>query len=486
MAAAPRAAAARPTAYDAAAMGGLKRALPDVLAGALLAAALLILVGHVYPNFDYLYALVWGREILDGNAPEYLSPYAPAAHPLLNAVAAGASLLDTPAAVDVMRLSGPLSYGALCVGVFRLGQALHSWPVGLVAAVLTATREPVIVAAARSYIDVPTTALIVWAAVLEARRPRRGAPVAVLLMLAGLLRPETWAMAGVYLLWVAPKRDWRGRVSLAAITAAGPVVWLLSDFAASGDPLFRFRGLRVTVPETLLGYPAPTTRTGLEAVPDAMARNFGNFMQPVPLALAVGGFLLGLVWLRRRMPLPTAIAALNSGAFIALAITGIVLEQRYLFPTAAMLTLFAGLFVAGWLPLAAGPLRRGWAVAGLVGVAALLAFVPADAGRLDDARAMLADRERSDRDLRALIERPEAARLIRGAHVVHLQSPVPLPFVAVWTGRPFTAISVGPPSSAPPSVYVAPRDPALGGPQVPPGYRLVAGNGSWLLSEQLP
>jgi hypothetical protein len=35
-------------------------------------------------------------------------------------------------------------------------------------------------------------AFVVWAAVLEARRPRRGTAVLVLLGLAGLLRPEAW------------------------------------------------------------------------------------------------------------------------------------------------------------------------------------------------------------------------------------------------------------------------------------------------------
>ena len=53
----------------------------------------------------------------------------------------------------------------------------------------------------RGYVDLPTIALVVWAAVLEARSPRRGAPVMVLLVLAGLLRPEIWLFAAVYWLW---------------------------------------------------------------------------------------------------------------------------------------------------------------------------------------------------------------------------------------------------------------------------------------------
>ena len=64
-------------------------------------------------------------------------------------------------------------------------------------------------------------ALVVWAAVLEAERPRRGVPVLVTLALAGLLRPEAWVLAGMYWLWVAWKASWRQRVGYAALAAIG-------------------------------------------------------------------------------------------------------------------------------------------------------------------------------------------------------------------------------------------------------------------------
>ena len=45
-------------------------------------------------------------------------------------------------------------------------------------------------------------AIVVWAAVLEAARPRRGVPVLMLLALAGMLRPEAWVLSGLYWLWL--------------------------------------------------------------------------------------------------------------------------------------------------------------------------------------------------------------------------------------------------------------------------------------------
>ena len=46
--------------------------------------------------------------------------------------------------------------------------------------------------------DIPFIALVLWAVVLEARKPRRGPAVLVLLSVAGLLRPEAWLVSLAY------------------------------------------------------------------------------------------------------------------------------------------------------------------------------------------------------------------------------------------------------------------------------------------------
>jgi hypothetical protein len=199
-----------------------------------------------------------GGDLVHARAPDYYGPDAPAAHPLVNAIAALVHPLGESAAVEFFRLSGPLAFGALCVGLFRLGEALYAWPVGLVAAAVMATRVPTLIAGARSYVDLPTTALIVWAAVLEARRPRRGAPVLVLLALAGLPRPEAWLFSGAYLVWVLAERGRPDRARLVALAASGPALWLLSTLVVTGSLFGPSHGVKLTIPETLLRYPNPS------------------------------------------------------------------------------------------------------------------------------------------------------------------------------------------------------------------------------------
>ena len=67
------------------------------------------------------------------------------------------------------------------------------------------------------YQDTAFAVLILGAVLLEARRPRRGAPVLVLLVLAGLMRPEAWVLGGLYVLWMWPARRTAGALALAAV-----------------------------------------------------------------------------------------------------------------------------------------------------------------------------------------------------------------------------------------------------------------------------
>src|SRR3954451_13896118 len=172
-------------------MGLVRRALPDVVASALVAVAVFAAFGHAFLNYDTFYSLLWGKELIHGQLPQYQVPVAPTPHPLATLVGAVVSPLGD-SAEDVMLALVLLAVGALVVGVFRLGQVSYAWPVGLLAALIVVTRQPILNFGIRGYVDLPTIALIVWAAVLEARRKRRGVPVLVLLALAGLLRPEAW------------------------------------------------------------------------------------------------------------------------------------------------------------------------------------------------------------------------------------------------------------------------------------------------------
>ena len=91
---------------------------------------------------------------------------------------------------------------ALIIAGFRFAAALFGEPVGWICALLLLSRLDYGFLAARGFIDVPFLALVVWAAALEAERPRRGGAVWVLLAAAGLLRPEAWLLSGAYALYL--------------------------------------------------------------------------------------------------------------------------------------------------------------------------------------------------------------------------------------------------------------------------------------------
>ncbi len=61
--------------------------------------------------------------------------------------------------------------GALVVGVYRLGERLFGRAVAVLAALIVATRVPFLNYGIRGYVDLVEIALVVWAAVLEARAP---------------------------------------------------------------------------------------------------------------------------------------------------------------------------------------------------------------------------------------------------------------------------------------------------------------------------
>lgn len=456
----------------------LRRGAIDVAAAIGVAVALLLVAGHVYPNYDAFFALIWGGDLAASRAPDYYAPGAPAPHPLLNALAALTDPLGKDAAVEIFRALGPLSVGALCVGLFRLGEAVWDWRVGVIGAVVLSTREPTLIAGARSYIDPATAALIVWAAVLEARRPRRGAPVLVLLALAGLLRPEVWLFSLLYLGWMLRDRGRPDRVRLVLLAASGPVLWVAHTLLITETLLGPTHGAGLTLGSA----PTQYGPTGLAAVPESFVRSVGNFMSPIPLLLAAAGLVAAYVHRQREALLPFAIVAANAAAFVIIGLGGLPPVQRYLFPTAAMLSLFAGAAVVEGLRLAS---RRRVVVAAAVAV--LAAAVVWDARRVDAARDLLTSEQAVQADLDALVHDPTASAILRRAPVVRLQNPRTLPLLAYWTDRPPQDFPTGAPASG---AFLAARTPAaerylhgrVGGLPAPPPGAAVA-NASWSLHE---
>ncbi len=473
-----------------------RRAWPDALAALIVAAAVFAFFGHAFLNYDSFYALVWGDDLAHGRTPQYDTPVAPTPHPLATLVGLALSPLGATAAETIFLVIVLLAIGALVVGVFRLGQELFSTPVGVLAALIVATRVPLLNFGIRGYVDLPTIALVVWAAVLEARSPRRGAPVMLLLALAGLLRPEMWLFAAVYWLWCFPARDWNGRLRLAGIAALGPVVWMLSDWAVTGDPLWSLNGTTDLAAE--LG-----RKTGLGAVPETMPRRLGEIVRLEYLIAAVLGLAAGLASakLRPRTLLPLAIAVLNGVAFVVFGIAGLSLLGRYLFLASTMLALFAALAALGWTALPKKTrYRRRWAAAGVLMIVAFLVLTPWQADRLIDLRSDIADRDRVAADLHQIADQPAVARAAKACSPLYVPNHRPVPDLALWTDTRPKDIPALPVDPSPDGIYIGPatreseelsvldpRDPKPLGARVPPPgegppnwERELGRNGSWV------
>lgn len=461
-------------------MRRLVRLLPALATAGAVAVALAVAFGAPsLVNYDTLYGLLWGRELAESGNPDLEVALAPTQHPLLTAGGVAMAPLTSRgeplfgAGDAALVIAGALAWlGLVAWLAFALGRAWFGAGAGVVAAALIVTREPVLSYGLRAYVDLPYIALVLGALLAETRRAQAGAPVLALLALAGLLRPEAWLFSAVYLGWLswsarrqrtafagarrapAPRaagevgRAWAG---LAALAAAGPVLWVLSDLALTGDPLHSLTDTRAGAEE--LG-----RITGLANVPETLPRRLGEILRPDGLVAAAGGGLLALSRLRSRTTLLGAAAgALAVAAFVALAAAGLSILTRYLLLPAAILAVFAGAGVLGWRALRPDdPWRRPWmAFAALVAIL-FVVFLPSQVDRLHDLRAALQRQEAIVADLEPLV----TART--GCGPIAVPNRRPVPHLALWTGAPAGSFVVARDEPVPPEgIYLRPASPAV-------------------------
>ena len=185
---------------------GTKRALIPLAWVGGTAGVLLLLFPVGFPNYDTIYALVWGREIAHGMSPDYSSALPPTPHPLADLL----GVVTTPlgdGAITVTMVIAYLSLGLVAYLVYRLGALWFDRPIGVVAALIVLTRAPYLSNGLRAYVDLPYIALCLGALAIErpqtsgrrrparARRVRAGQPV--LGRLASKVRaPRQRAMKG--------------------------------------------------------------------------------------------------------------------------------------------------------------------------------------------------------------------------------------------------------------------------------------------------
>jgi hypothetical protein len=483
----------------------LRRRLGAPLAIAAGAAVLRLIAGVGFVNYDTLYALAWGGQLARGQTPAYDVPIAPTPHPLLEALGAVLSPLGPRAVEDATIALGFLALSACGWVIYRLGSVWFGRAAGALAALIFLTRVPVLSYGVRAYVDLPYLLLVLGALLVESRsrvtrgRPA-GAPALALLALAGLLRPEAWAFSGLYWLYLiglVPRlspggasgwRPPRARGELAALTllaAAAPIVWMLSDLLVTGDALWSLSNTRHTA--STLG-----RVTGIANVPQYIPRRIGEILRPPVLAGAALGGVLGLLWLRRPALLGAAAGVLAVVVFAAFAALGLPINTRYAFLASAILCVFCGAGVFGWLRLRHDDRRRRWWTAAAALVAAgLLAYAPAQYRSAHRELGKLQRQQRIEGDLLALAEKRSVVNLRCGPVGVPNHAPIPLlalylrtsprNIVSLQVGNITSGVYLDPASAGVERDYVLdPKDPVKAV-SVPPGFTAVAANRSWLV-----
>jgi hypothetical protein len=475
-----------------------------VLAGA---AVLRLLAGVGFANYDTLYALAWGGQLSRGGTPAYDVAIAPTPHPLVELLGLVFVPLGARTAIDVAVALGFISLSACTYLVYRLGRVWIGRATGALAALIFVTRVPVLSYGVRAYVDLPYLALLLGALLAESSRRARdgrasGTPALALLALAGLLRPEAWAFSGLYWLYLAdlvPARmrvaGWRsqnpGRGALARVTllaAAAPLVWIVSDLAITGDPLWSLTNTRHTA--STLG-----RVKGIGNVPEYIPRRIGEILRPPVLVAAAVGGVLSLLWLRSRVLVGAVAGVIAVVVFAAFAALGLPINTRYAFPAATILCVFAGAGVFGWLalPLHSQWRRVRWMAIGGVLLVALIAYVPSQYRSAHHELTNLERQARIEGDLVALV-RAHAITLRCGPVGVPNHAPIPLLALYLKTSpanvtngqvsRLTHGVYVDPASRTVEERYVLdPRDPHVPV-SVPPGFGATHSNRSWLVFER--
>lgn len=342
-------------------------------------------------NYDSVLDLVWAREILDGGKPGFEAYAASTPHPLWVALGVPVVAVLGDQGDRALVLLSSLSLAVLAAGVVRLGRiagealapperAVRTGrATGAVAGVLLLSSFAFGLLAAKGYLDVPFLALVAWAAAWALRHRRAWKGPALLLLLAGLLRPEAWILAGAYWLWCTVPGPWsasapgapaerpaasgpspRGRpltgrgIHLVLVLAA-PLLWIAMDLWATGDPfhsltatsqladdLGRDRGIakapRLLVSQLVDQSRPPVFVAGLAGLAVLLlAPRLGLRVPPRPVRIVLGTLLLaGVV------------------TFLGAGVGGLSLIPRYLSVPVVALTVLAAVAATGWVALPDG------------------------------------------------------------------------------------------------------------------------------------
>jgi hypothetical protein len=478
---------------------------------AAIAALLLVVFPIGFPNYDTIYALVWGRELAHGVSPDYGAALPPTPHPLADLL----GVVTTPlggGAIDVTMVIAYVSLGLVGYLVYRLGSLWFDRPIGALAAIFVLTRAPYLSNGLRAYVDLPYIALVLGALLIETKRPKAGWPVLALLIPAGLLRPEAWLFSLAYLAYLLiegmgmslERADTQKRglirprfvrardipipstATLVALALAAPILWALFDWITAGSPTYSFTGTQETV-ETL------ARKTGPVDLVLYGPRALGEVMQWPGMIGALGGVVLGFAFLRRRSALGIAAGVLALGAFALLAGAGLAIIARYTMLAGAVLAIFVALALLGWRLLDRGhPWRTPWQIFAAVVALMFVVWAPNQYDLLSQVNTDLTNQGQIESDLGDLAESDGFEPLCLPISVPNHRAVPRLAFdLEVRPSRIVSSSEQRQPRRGyflkPASPFVIhnfildPNDPSRFTSRLPPEFHRVASNDSWLL-----
>lgn len=211
------------------------RALPLFGLGAItvvsLAVAALTLLGPTTPTYDPYAWLIWGREVLHLDLDTNFGPSWKPLPVIFTTVFAIVPSWAPDLWVTVAR-AGAIASVLLAVRLtWRLGGGLAG---GLVAAACLALMTGYLRFASIGDSEGLTVALLFAAADLHLSGKRRAA--LWLAFAACLLRPEAWAFAGVYAIWMW-RREPTARKTIVGMVVGGLILWFGAELWGSGNPL---------------------------------------------------------------------------------------------------------------------------------------------------------------------------------------------------------------------------------------------------------
>lgn len=306
----------------------------------------------MFPNYDTYYALIWGNEMWNLELPDYYVFKTPTPHPIFNLYTALLSPLGS-AAIPLLTTFSLAMYTGLLYGVYRLVKQQVGTLVAFVTVLVLITRTDLMAFAFRSMLDVPFLLMIVWAAVLELQKPRRGLAPLILLSMAGLLRPEAWLMAGLYWLWLAygwvrPKDQLPGeRPSIGALIGFGflvisaPVIWLAWDWVVTGDALYSVHSTSEVAKEV-------NRQKSLPQAILALPGFIGGSEQWVNGLAGIAGFALAFWAYRKHMLMLAALVVVGVITYLLISIAGLSVIPRYLVVPSLVMCFGVAFSLVGW------------------------------------------------------------------------------------------------------------------------------------------